>query len=163
MQATPLNAFLEQLDQAFLDGDPQAPAKQAEAENVRTLRQQYEAIAAGDFAAAINLLAEDVELEIVGPPDFPFAGRWRGREDVRAALTRNFALVAQQQPRIDSLTAQGDTVVVVARESGRYVPTGQTYDVHWVQVMRFRDGRIARVQEIADSAAFLKVVRTDQG
>jgi ketosteroid isomerase-like protein len=159
MPANPALQFIDRVQEAFLEGDPDVTTKSMEADNVRCLQRQYQAIVAGDFAAALDLFTDDVELEIVGPPEMPFAGMWRGREAVGAALRRNFSLVADQQPEIHSVTAQGDTVVVVARERGTYVPTGRGYDLHWVQLFQFRDGRMARVREFADSAALLAAAR----
>ncbi|MDB5312484.1 MAG: SnoaL-like domain protein [Gemmataceae bacterium] len=147
--------FLGEFHEKFREGDPHADHKRAEMDNVGALRRQYEAVVAGDFATALGLMAADVELDIVGPPCFPFAGRWRGRDEVGRALGRNVALVADQEPEVVSLTAQGDTVVVVARERGRGVPTGRTYDVHWVQVFRFRDGELVHVREVADTGSLL--------
>jgi uncharacterized protein len=140
--------FLDRLAHAFREGDPHVDHKHAEAENVRLLREQYQAIARGDFDAAFALLADDVDFEVVGPPDGPFLGRWRGRAQVEEAVRTNFARVEDQHPEVQSLVAQGDTVVLIARERGRYRDSGRPYDVHWVQQFTFRDGRIVRVREI---------------
>jgi ketosteroid isomerase-like protein len=59
-------------------------------------------------------------------------------------------MVEDQRPEIRSVTAQGDTVVVIAHERGRVRETGSPYALHWVQLFQFRDGRIARVLEVID-------------
>jgi ketosteroid isomerase-like protein len=41
---------------------------------------------------------------------------------------------------------------VIGREQGRYRPTGRSYDFHWVQQFEFRDGKIAHVRELTDTA-----------
>jgi hypothetical protein len=150
--------FLEQLQPAFREGDANAAAKTVEIDNIRQLEEQYRAIVRGDYAGVVAMMAEDIDLEIIGPPSVPLAGRWQGRERVAEALARNFGMVEDQQPVLQSVTAQGDTVVVIARERGRWKPTGRTYDVHWIQVFTFRDGKLARVREFVDSAAFLEAV-----
>ena len=150
--------FIARLTAAFHDGDPHVAHKQVEGENVRALADQYRALGAGDVAAAAATFADDVVLEIIGPRGAPFVGRWEGRDRVVEALGVNFSQVADMMPEVHTVTAQGDTVVVVARERGRYLPTGRWYDVHWVQVFRFRDGRLAHVREIIDNASLLTAV-----
>ena len=76
---TPVAAFSTALHPAFLDGDPAAHLKETEAGNVGLVRDAYAALARGDAAAFAGLLTDDAELEIVGPPDLPFAGQWKGR------------------------------------------------------------------------------------
>jgi len=144
--------FIDDLHGAFRAGDPSVDAKETEHANVRLLQEQYRAIARGDFDAAVALYADDVELEILGPPRNLFVGHWKGRQEVAAALRRNFALVSEQRPEIRALAAQGDTVVLLFRERGRYTG-GLEYDVHCVQWITFRDGKVRKVCELIDSAA----------
>ena len=146
--AVSVNHFLDAVDRAFRAGDPEAAGKRREQENVRVLQQQYLAIGRNDAAAFAGLLAEDVEFEILGPPEVPFLGRWRGRQLVADTVWRNFSLVEDQRPEICSVVAQGDTVVVVFRERGRVRATGHDYEFECVQVHTFRDGKSVRVREL---------------
>jgi ketosteroid isomerase-like protein len=150
--------FVDGLRPAFEAGDPAAAAKAAEAECVRLVEDLYRAIAGGDFAAFLDTLADDVEFENVGPAAVPFVGRWRGREEVAEAIARNFGYVEDQRPEVLSLVAQGDCVVVVARERGRYRPTGRDYDAHWVQHFTWRDGRLTRFLQVLDGASLLEAM-----
>jgi len=159
MRSAKIRDFIKDLGPAFEAGDRTVANKQEEAANVRSVQGQYEAIIRGDFAAFAGTLAEDVEMEIVGPPSVPFVGRWHGREEVVAAVQRNFSWLEDQQPEVQSVVAQGDTVVVVARERGRFRATGDTYDMHWVQVFTFADGKLVRFRQVFDSAPLLAAVR----
>jgi ketosteroid isomerase-like protein len=151
-------AFVEQMTPAFRAGDPGVAAKRVEAENVRLLQEQYRAVGRQDFAAALDFCADDIDLEILGPPDLPFAGCWRGRAEVATALAKNFALLADQRLEVQHLVAQGDTVVVFARERGRFLQTGLPYDIHWVQLFQYRDGKLTRFREICDHTSLLTAV-----
>ena len=159
MQDPFANRFVDRVELAFHEGDPLAHAKATEAENVGLLKRQYQAIAAGDFAGALAVLADNAELEIVGPAELPFVGRWRGRDEIGAALSRNFSLLADQEPEIQALVAQGDSIVVVGRERGRYLPTGRSYEIHWVHLFRFAGGQVVSVREVADIAPLLDAMR----
>jgi ketosteroid isomerase-like protein len=158
MNQAAIASFIDQLGQAFRAGDPGVAAKRLEAENVRRLQDQYRAVGRQDFAAALDFCADDIELEILGPPDLPLAGCWRGRAEVATALAKNFALLADQRPEVQHLVAQGDTVVIFARERGRFVQTGLPYDIQWVQLWRYRDGKCVRFREICDHTTLLDAV-----
>lgn len=145
-------SFLDTLLSAFREGDPQVDAKTAEADNVRRIRTAYEAVVRGDFEAFANLLHADAEMEIYGPKINAFVGRRQGREQVRDTVRKNFSQIEDQQPEILTVVAQGDTVVVVGRETGRYRPTGQRYDLHWVQIFTLSDGLITRFRQVTDTS-----------
>lgn len=74
----------------------------------------------------------------------------QGKANLLTALGRNFALFTDQIPALENIVAQGDVVVVFARETGRYVPTDQAYDLHWVQYFLFKDSKIAHFREYMD-------------
>jgi ketosteroid isomerase-like protein len=150
MTADYMRAFVEGIEPAFRRGDSTVENKVAETENVQVLREFYRAIARGDLATAASYFHDDMDLEITGPPSLPILGRWRGRDEVAAAVVSNFAMLKDQRPEIRSLIAQGDGVVVFGHEEGVFVATDASYAVHWVQVYRFRDGRIAHLHEIVD-------------
>lgn len=149
-----MQSFIDGLHPAFCADDPAAEAKAVEADHCRRVREQYEALLRGDLETFSRDLADEVEFEIVGPPSVPFLGRWRGRDEVVQAVLRNFAMVeAARPPAIQSLTAQGNQLVVVAREQGRYRTTGAEYDLHWIQVFTFRDGKVVSVREYISGPA----------
>ncbi len=109
----------------------------------------YSAVVQGDFDAFAESLTEDVELNICGFG--PMDGRWRGRNQVVEATRRNFALVASQQPEIEGMIAQGDSVAVLLRESGVLNSTGQAYSIRCVQWFTFANGKIKRIDQIVAS------------
>jgi ketosteroid isomerase-like protein len=61
-----------------------------------------------------------------------------------------------KSPRVRSVVAQGDVVVIVAHERGRFRKSGLPYTLHWVQIFTFPDGRVVRFRQICDSAAMLE-------
>ena len=90
-------------------------------------------------------------MEIFGPQELPFAGSWKGREEVLKAIAHNFSLVEEQRPEVETVVAQGDTIVVFARERGRFEATGREYEIRWAQCFTFRDGLVCRFREMAES------------
>ena len=148
--------FLKGVTTAFHAGDPDVGNKPAESGNVRLLQDLYRTVISGDFEGGFAAgLADDVVLEIHGPPGLPLAGTWQGPQAVAEATRRNFSLLAEQQPEITSVVAQGDTVIVLGRERGRFVATGRPYEVAFVHEFTFRGGKVARIRELFDTAALL--------
>jgi hypothetical protein len=94
-------------------------------------------------------------MEIIGPREIPFTGRWSGRDAVAEAVRSNFSRIDEQSPEILSVVAQGDMVVITGRETGRVVATGKKYDIHWVQHFTVRNGKVTRFWELFDSGPML--------
>ena len=151
--------FIDRLQHAFREGDEQAAGKTAEAENVRVIEEVFRAIARKDFDALGGLLAEDVTFEIVGPGGGPMAARAEGRGRVIEAARGNFAQVEEQRPEILSVVAQGDTVVVVGKERGRFRSTGREYELHWMHEYKLVGGKVLRILELLDSGALLDALK----
>jgi ketosteroid isomerase-like protein len=151
--------FLSELVPAFERGDPRAADKTAEAANVRLVEALYRMIATSDFDALAAAFAEDVELEILGPGGAPMVGTRRGPADVIDAIRSNFALLQDQYPEVDTVVAQGDTVVVTGRETGRYRATGQPYELQWMHAFTLQDGRLRRIRELFDSTSLTAAAR----
>jgi ketosteroid isomerase-like protein len=143
-----MDALIDHVRVAFEQGDPDHGTKAAERANIQAIQRAFRAIAANDLQAFAGMLAEGAVLEILGPPQVPFLGRWEGRDEVAGAVWRNFALLEEQRPEVRSVVAQGDTVVVHGRESGRVRETRQAYDFEWVQFYTYRDGYVSVVREI---------------
>jgi ketosteroid isomerase-like protein len=150
-------SFLSALRPAFEAGDARVESKAVEGTNVECVKQVLGALADQDYAAVGALLADDVEFEIIGSASLPMAGRTRGRDQVLEATRANFAHVDQQRPQIEAVVAQGDSVVIFAREEGRFKPTGRTYTLNWVQIYTVVDGRITRMRELLDTAALVEI------
>lgn len=153
--------FFDTFEAAFQEGDTNLASKSEEAGNVHQVEQLYRILAQGDFTALGELLADDVVFEIIGSSANPFAGYAKGRQQVIDAARHNFSLLEDQQPQIESVVAQGDTVVVMARERGRFAPTGQDYDFYWVQLYTFKEGKLVRIRELADTGALTDVAKPE--
>ena len=132
----------------FVEGDPDARIKSLEMRNVGTVKAMVEAIARDDFEAIARVVDDGVKLQILAPPDVPFIRSAEGAPAFVDAVRRNFTMLEAQTPVVLSIVAQGEAVVVILREQGRYAEDGRGYDLHAVQEFLFREGKLARVFEI---------------
>jgi ketosteroid isomerase-like protein len=110
------------------------------------LHAAFDAIIRGDFEAFAASVTDDVELNISGFGALD--GAWRGRTEVVAATRKNFALLGEQKPEIESIISEGDRTAVLLRESGIFKSNGQPYSVRGVQWFTFADGKIRKIDEI---------------
>jgi ketosteroid isomerase-like protein len=113
------------------------------------LHAAYAAIIRGDFDALGKSMTDDVELNICGFP--PIDGNWRGRNDVAAAARRNYAQIENQQPEIEAMISNDDSIAVLLRESDVLKSTKQAYSIRGVQWFTLADGKIKKVDQIAAS------------
>jgi ketosteroid isomerase-like protein len=113
------------------------------------LHAAFDAIIQGNYDAFGQSVTDDVELNIRGFSGMD--GTWRGRDEVVAATRKNFAMLAEQKPEIESMIADGDRIAVLLRENGILKSNGQAYSVRGVQWFTFADGKISRIDEILAS------------
>lgn len=143
--------FIARLHTAFEANDSLAAGKMLEQENVTRIKEMYGAILRGDYTVFSNALADDVEFELVGPPDSPMTGHWKGREAVLAGSARNYARLEDQRPELIAVIAQGEQVNIIGREKGRIRATGREYDIPWMHLFTFREGKVARIYGFSDA------------
>ncbi|RMG89380.1 MAG: hypothetical protein D6706_21460 [Chloroflexi bacterium] len=123
-------------------------------DNVKFVQERiYGAFGSGDIPGLLNALAEDVDWQFYGPPEIPFAGHYRGRQE----MARFFGMVAEMvvihifEPR--EFTAQGDRVVVRGYEKTGVKSNGRIFETNWVHIFTVRDGQVVKVREYYDTAA----------
>lgn len=148
MTKLPLGQVAEMLEPAFAAGDPGSEAKVQERANVERIGQMVHAIARGRFDEFRQHLAYDVVYEVTAPARVPWVRHALGAEDVTAAVASNFRALREQRTEPLSLVSQGDTVMVMARESGVLADTGEPYEVLLAQQFTFRDGRLAAFRSV---------------
>lgn len=141
-------AFLDRFAEAFREEDANVDTKSAENDNVQIIRGLFQAVMHNDKSAFKNSLSADVEMEIIGPDSVPFRGRWKYPDAVTDAVWNNFAMVESQQTTIVSVIAQGDYVINIATETGKYRKSGESYDYLFVQQFQIKNRLVTRIREI---------------
>lgn len=124
-------------------------ATDEEQTNGELLRRILEAVAAGRFDELRGWMASDVSFELAAAPRFPFVRRAEGVDAVIEAIAHNFATVAGQMPEPLAVVAQGDSVMVMARETGRMVETGERYALLLAHQFIFREGRLVLSRSVS--------------
>jgi ketosteroid isomerase-like protein len=110
------------------------------------LNAAFDAVIQGDFSRFGEFITDDVELTICGFS--PMDGTWRGHDEVVAATRKNFALLGDQKPEIESMITDREHVAVLVRERGVLKSNGQAYSIRGVQWFTFANGKIKKIEEI---------------
>jgi ketosteroid isomerase-like protein len=121
--------------------------------NLEIVRQLYRAMAQPTLAETLELLTEDVEFVVPGPPGLGAAGTWRGYRGVEECLGRLRAGQRNEGVEFCEFIADGDHVVVRLRVKGRVLSTGKPFESDIVHLFTLRDGKIARLLDFFDTAA----------
>ena len=137
------------LGPVFEAGDPLAAGRTRERRNVALIGEIVGAIAAGDYEHVRGHLTPDVTMEIAAPSSVPWVRNATGADEVLAAVRHNFGTLRDQRPTPLALTAQGDTVMVMARETGTWVASGEPYTALLSQQWTFHGEKLACIRSVA--------------
>ena len=121
--------------------------------NVEVVQQAYAAFGAGDLQKLLGLMTADVVWEFPESKVIPWAGTFRGPNDVARFFA---AIMEHSEPQAFEplqFVASEDRVVALGRERFRVKATGRTWECQWAHAMTVRDGKIASFREYTDTAA----------
>lgn len=144
--SNPIEQLSQAMSEAFLDEDPRADEKTIESRNLACLQNLYRAIGQRDFDAVRSCLTPDTTFRIIGAHPFP-STETSGVDAVADEIQRNFAMLRPSEIRVETLVAQGNLLLVIARDRGTMVATGESYDQLFLMELQFRDGLVARARE----------------
>jgi len=117
------------------------------------VRKAYECFGRQDVPGLLELIAEPVDWEFVGPKGLAYTGRRRNRAEVG----KFFADI----PKADDIHAfeprefieAGDHVTVLGWEKSTAIDTGRKFESEWVHVFTVKDGKVTRWRGFFDTAA----------
>jgi len=135
-------------DGSFLEGDSAAAKKELERRNVERMGALVEALGRDDFEKVRTLVHDDVTLAIVAPEEVRFIREAEGVEAFVDVCRRNYAMLGEMNPVVQSVVAQGEVVLCILRDRGSYAADGAPYATYAAQELTFRDGKLARVWEM---------------
>ncbi|MBX7221788.1 MAG: nuclear transport factor 2 family protein [Blastocatellia bacterium] len=123
--------------------------------NLEIVQNLYLKFATGDIPAVLAALTEDVEWVMPGGAVLPFAGIWRGPQEVAHMFGKLAAALTFEVFEPQEFISQGNTVVVIGRSRDRLQADNRVVELDWVAVIRLRDGKVARYQVYEDTAVLV--------
>lgn len=129
-------------------------------ENTKLVQQGYHHFKSGNIPALLDMLSDNVEWVFPELKGVAVTGTRRGRKEVADF----YAKLAETQETLSfeprEFVAQGDKVVVLGHYSFRVKATGRQFESDWAEVFTIKNGKIARFQEYANTAAAMVAYQT---
>lgn len=129
-------------------------------ENTKLVQQGYQHFKSGNIPALLDILSDNVEWVFPDLKGVAVTGTRRGRKEVADF----YAKLAETQETLSfeprEFVAQGDKVVVLGHYSFRVKATGRQFESDWAEVFTINNGKIARFQEYANTAAAMVAYQT---
>jgi uncharacterized protein len=119
-------------------------------ENIDRARRGYEALAAGDLEAVLELIDPDVEVEVyTGRPDLPETQALHGHAGFLENLRQLTEVFEAFQLEPEEFIEVGDQVVVVVYTAGRGKASGIRVENRIAHVWTMRDDKATRFRVYA--------------
>ena|SRR5947209_9237013 len=120
-------------------------------ENSDLIKRGYEAFNSGDVETLSEVFADDIRWEGPNAEGVPMSGVHEGKDAVLQALGQISENFEKFSVSPDELVEEGDTVVVLSHLEAK-ARTGTEVKLPGAEVFRVSDGKIKRVQSLADTA-----------
>ncbi len=131
----------------------------SEQQNLKIVRDIFEAFGRGDVPAILEVLDDDVVWIVSGPQDVPYFGERRGKQGAVEFFTLLGSSVEFENFVTEDFAASGDKVFVTGHERARVRASGRGFENHWAMVFTLRDGKVVRFRSYEDSGAVADAFR----
>ena len=129
-------------------------------DNVKLMKDLYDAFGRGDIPAVLGAMSPAIQWhQAEGNPYNPSGQPWVGPD---AVLNNLFMRLGTEWEGFAvhpwAFHGAGDSVIVEARYSGTYKPTGKSMDTQVCHVWDIKDGKLTRFQQYVDTAKLRDVM-----
>lgn len=128
-------------------------------ENTQIIQNIYAAFGQGNIPAILNALASEVEWVADGAPFLPFAGAYRGPQQVgeffKKLVEHEEFLAFEPQ----EFVAQGGTVVALGHVKTRVKATGKSWESQWAMTWHLQGGKVKKFHDFFDTALAAEAFR----
>jgi uncharacterized protein len=125
--------------------------KTTEMDNTEQVKQIFEAFGRGDVGYILDQLADDARFVSHLDPAVPWAGDFKGKEEVLGYFQALGGSVEVTSHPVNTLIAQGDTVVAMGDVSFQVRGSGKPASSSWVYVFKLKDGQVRSFDQFNDA------------
>lgn len=122
-------------------------------DNKKFIQDVYDAYGRGDTQFILDHITENVDWINEGPKSIPYAGTFRGANQVQRFFEALGTTVENGRVKAEDWITESDKVVATGRFTATVKSTGKRIDVPIAHVFTIRNGKIARWVGYADTAA----------
>lgn len=125
-----------------------------EHQNLATVEEAYAAFSRNDIPALLDVLADNVDWLMPGPPNLlPYAGPRRGPQQVAAFFEALNEAEEIELFKANDFIEGENKVIVLGSYRARARVTGRVISLQWVHVVTLCSGKIDRLHGFFDTAA----------
>jgi ketosteroid isomerase-like protein len=129
-------------------------------DNLSLMKNLYDAFGRGDIPAVLGAMSPNIRwYQAEGNPYNPNGEPWVGPD---AIMNNLFMRLGSEWDGFTVHTGTfhgaGDSVIVEARYSGTFKPTGKSMDTQVCHVWDIKDGKVTRFQQYVDTAKLRDVM-----
>ncbi len=121
-----------------------------ETENTEQVTKIFEAFGRGDVAFILDQLADDARFVSHLDARVPWAGEYSGKHEVASYFQALGSSVEVGDHPVNSLVAQGDTVVAAGDVSFLVRETGKSGSSKWVYIFKLTNGQVQSYDQFND-------------
>jgi ketosteroid isomerase-like protein len=121
--------------------------------NIDIVKDTYAAFGRGDVPAILRELDPSVEWVVTGPKDIPWAGSFRGHDEVKKFFATIDAQSEVHSFEPQTFIADGNQVVALGSEKISSKRTGRAYESEWAHAFTLKGGKIIKFREYTDTSA----------
>lgn len=131
-----------------------------EQENVRIMKEAYDAFSQGDMPKVFSMLADDAEYISVGPSDqIPWAGTYQGHDQIGQFFTRLGEALEFQAFSAQEYIAQGDKLAVLLHGRYKARSTGKEFETNPQHIVTLREGKVVQLITLDDTATIAAMLK----
>jgi ketosteroid isomerase-like protein len=132
-------------------------------QNKQAVQEAYRMFQNGDIRSIVESCHDDAEWCSPDSDFMPMSGTFHGKQGVAEFFARMGGAMQPTRFEPREFIAEGDKVVVIGQATWQVKSNGRSFDTPWVHLFTMRDGKIARFEAFADTAAGERAFRPDQG
>lgn len=122
-----------------------------EIQNTERVTRIFDAVGRGDVAYVLDQLADDARFVSHLDPIVPWAGEFSGKDNVARFFQALGTSVEVAEHPVNSVVAQGDTVVAMGDVSFNVRETGKRGSSSWVYIWKLANGQVQSYDQFNDT------------
>jgi ketosteroid isomerase-like protein len=126
---------------------------------ISKVKDLYAAFGRGDIATILANLTDDVAWEYEAPAEIPVAGIRRGRKGASEFFTAYATYSKDTKLDMKDFLSNENAVAAFGRYQTTILPSGIRVETPLAQYFEFRDGKVCRFAQLANTAAIVEAVR----
>ena len=122
--------------------------------NLDIAKNAYQMFKKGDVPSFMELQDDDVVYEIMGDPEIPYAGTYKGKEGVKKFLKKIDDNIEFTRFEPKKFIVEGDDVAVVIDSECIVKSTGKKVQRDLVHLLEIKDGKATHLRDFFDTHRF---------